>query len=768
MKGTPDYEAFLASKQLIHTSTGLDIDPALFHPRLFPHQRDVARLAIRKGCFAILLDAGLGKTLPQLEYGRIYAEATRMPSLFVAPLSVAKQTILEAEEKLGMKLRYVQSQSEVGSDLWVITNYEHIHKFDPDKFGQIILDESSILKNLDGRTRRTVTERFKDVPRRLCNTATPAPNDITEIANHAEFLGIMKRSEMLARFFTYDNASGTSKSGAYRLKGHAVDIFYQWLASWSVAARRPSDLGYDDTGYIRPEVRVKLITVDADYTPPGMLPGFGVGAISAIDAKRIRRTTIDARAERIAEMVNADTAQWIVWCGLNNEADTLTKLLDGAVNVEGAMLPDAKADAIEAFQRGDTKVLVSKTKICGFGMNFQTAHKMAFAGMDYSWEAYYQAVKRCDRYGQQHPVEVYVVTSEQERPIFETVMAKEREANTMIEQLVERSRLYSIDELHGVYNAHVEYEERETEGDGWKMLLGDSAKRMAEIEADSVDLSIYSPPFLDIFTYTASPRDLGNSDNPQQFWNHYDFIIRENFRVTKPGRLCCVHIADGRALKGVDGYIGRKDFTGDCIEAYQRAGWVFRQRITIDKNPQAQAIRLRDHGLQFTTFESDATDLMGGHPDYLLVFRKPGENEVPVKPVENGELSRNDWIVYAHPVWYDIRETETLNVEVARGDKDEKHMCPLQLPLIKRCVQLWSNPGELVLSPFGGIGSEGYEAIRLNRRFVGIELKREYFEVACRNLENAEKLRMPTLWAYAARQAEQAQVPAMAESEAAS
>jgi hypothetical protein len=279
-------------------------------------------------------------------------------------------------------------------------------------------------------------------------------------------------------------------------------------------------------------------------------------------------------------------------------------------------------------------------------------------------------------------------------------------------------------------------------GEQFHLMLGDSCERLDEIEENSVDLSVYSPPFASLFTYSPSERDLGNSKDRAQFLEHYRFIVDHLLRVTKPGRLAVVHCQQLSTTKATHGVVGLTDFRGDLIRAHTAAGWIFHGEVTIDKDPQAQAIRTKAHALMFQTLNRDSAGSRPAMADYLLIFRKPGENAVPIKP----ECDNETWIQWARPVWYGIKETNTLNTGVARDDADERHICPLQLDLIERCIRLWSNRGEVVLSPFGGIGSEGYEAVRLGRRFVGCELKPSYWRTAVTNLERAEHdANLPTL-----------------------
>lgn len=288
-----------------------------------------------------------------------------------------------------------------------------------------------------------------------------------------------------------------------------------------------------------------------------------------------------------------------------------------------------------------------------------------------------------------------------------------------------------------------EYMTADEYGDNWHLMLGDSCERMTEIPDNSVGLSVYSPPFSSLFTYSPSPRDLGNSSSREEFIEHYGYIIRENLRITMPGRICAVHVHQVTTTKSTHGIIGLTDFRGQVIKAYMDNGWIFHGEVTIDKDPQAQAIRTKAQALMFVTKNRDSSMTRPALADYLLLFRKPGDNQVQIK----NDVSNEEWIEWARPVWLDIRETNTLNVRVARDAEDERHICPLQLDFIERVIRLWSNPGETVFSPFAGIGSEPYTAIKLGRRGLGIELKPSYWRTAVNNCRDMEStMNMPSLF----------------------
>lgn len=722
-----EYHDFLRGKKVQHVSTGILATNDDISPVLFDFQRDLVRWALRKGRAAIFADTGLGKTFMQLEWARLTGEN----ALIIAPLSVARQTVREAE-RIGLTVQYVRHQSECSENI-CITNYEMLDHFDPAQFGAVVLDESSILKSLDGKTRLKLCEMFADVRFRLCCTATPAPNDISEIANHAEFLGIMARLDMLAMFFVHDD-------DGWRLKKHATEPFYRWLASWGMSIRRPSDLGYADDGYILPPLNIRPVFIETSIAPEGQL--FFTGLHGIKDRSDVRRSTLEARVAAAADMVNGDDEQWIVWCGLNDESSAMLAAIPGAVEVIGADTPERKAELIAGFQDGDYRVLITKPKIAGFGMNFQNAHKMAFVGLSDSWEAYYQCIRRCYRFGQRMPVDVNIVLSDVEQEIYQNVMAKEKEAKSMAQRLIENVQQFERAEIEAA-DFSFEYGTDDAVGENYRLMLGDSTERLRELAENSVDMSVFSPPFMSLYTYSPTERDLGNSKGEQEFFTHFGFIIAELLRVTKPGRNVCVHVAQVPAMLSRDGYIGLKDFRGKTISAFEAGGFVYHGEVCIDKDPQAQAIRTKAKALLFTQLRKDASWIRPALADYILVFRKPGDNAVAIHP----DITNNQWIEWARPIWYGISESDTLQYQSARDSSDERHIAPLQLETIERCIRLWSNPGETVLSPFAGIGSEGYVALKHGRKFVGCELKPSYWAVARKNLSEAARvIKEPTLF----------------------
>lgn len=717
-----EYAAFLKSKDYRIDPAGFDIGEV--HPILYAWQADIVRWAAKLGRAAIFADCGLGKSFMQVEWARQVQERTQGFILFVAPLAVAAQTIAEAA-KLGVTVERVTEPSAAN---FQITNYEQLHKFIGLPYSAIVLDESSILKSLDGKTRGMLLESFTSIPYRLCCTATPAPNDVSELANHAQFLGAMSRAEMLATFFVHD-----ADTMEWRLKGHAAEEMWRWMSRWAVFVRRPSDLGYADEGWALPPLEITDEVVHTGLT-------VDLGGITKRSA--VRKQTLAARVAHLAALIGADTSgdQWLVWCDLNDEGRELHRLLGSdSVLIEGQDDEDTRVEREGRWRSGQARVLISKPKIFGFGLNWQHCHRMAFLGLGDSYEQYYQAIRRCWRFGQASPVDVRIVISDVEGAIAANVKRKEEEAHNMAESIVaavKESQSSIRVEREDVYTPKL------AKGEGYHLLLGDCVERIRLLKTGTVGFSVYSPPFASLYTYSSSRRDLGNCRGFDEFFKHYGFLIPEVLRVTMPGRRTAVHCQQLSTTKATHGVIGWRDFRGELIKAHVAAGWIYDGEICIDKNPQAQAIRTKSKQLMFIQKEKDSSWLRPAMADYILLFRAPGENQIPVKT----DVTNEEWILFAHPIWYGIRESNVLNYREAREDEDEKHICPLQLETIERCIRLWSNAGEVVLSPFSGIGSEGYVARRFGRRFVGIELKEAYWKQAQKHLEiaNAEGIAKPT------------------------
>jgi hypothetical protein len=429
------YAEFLASKRYRPPASGLDVPAAALSRHLFEFQRHIVSWAIRRGRAAIWADTGLGKTRMQVEWLDHVVPPGRR-GLILAPLGVTAQTA-EESARIGIRVTYCRDQADVDAlppGVHVVTNYERLDRFDADNYPAVVLDESSILKAYSGVTKRALVETFSRTPYRLACTATPAPNDLEELCNHADFLGVMSPAEMRSTFFIADSRGEFMK---YRIKGHASRAFYDWMASWAIACRTPADLGFSADGYDLPPLTIRDHLIPTDWAPDGQLFPTGLNGIT--ERAAVRAETHTLRVARAVELVRAEPDErWLLWCGTNAEADTATTALRdlGAVNVQGADPPDVKAARLQEFAHGDLPILVSKPSIAGFGMNFQACARMVFVGLSDSYESYYQSIRRCWRYGQARPVDVHIVLADVERVIAQNVRAKESRARDVSAGLI--------------------------------------------------------------------------------------------------------------------------------------------------------------------------------------------------------------------------------------------------------------------------------------------------------------------------------------------
>lgn len=731
LTGNYEYGAFLESKQVRDLPTGFTIPRESLNTKLFDFQLDIVHWGLKRGRAAIFGDCGLGKTPMQLECAWHVHKHTNKPILIFAPLAVAEQTQREGD-KFGIPVVVVATESEVNGVL--VTNYEKLTHFpNPERFGGVVLDESSILKGFDGKTRKALTEWASKIPFRLACTATPAPNDYMELGNHAEFLGVMTCTEMLAMFFTHDGGN----TSQWRIKRHATNVFWKWVASWAVAFRKPSDLGYQDDGFILPPLVMHPHVVQVNKIPDGYL--FPVEGNTLSERNQARRDSIGERVELCAQLVNASDEPWIVWCNLNNESAAIANAISGAIEIVGSDTPKFKSGAILDFASGKVRVLVTKPSIAGFGMNWQHCSNVAFVGLSDSYEQFYQAVRRCWRFGQTKPVQCYIITAETEGTVVRNIERKERQAQEMMEGMVKHMQTEMHRNIRGTQREVSDYQTNTVAGSGWTSVLGDCVEQVSKLETGSIDYSIFSPPFASLYTYSNSERDMGNSKDYDEFERHFRFLVPELYRVAKSGRLLSFHCMNLPISKEREGFIGIRDFRGELIRMFVEFGWIYHSEIVIWKDPVTAMQRTKALGLLYKQLRKDSCMSRQGIPDYLVTMRKPGINHAPVTKTHDS-FPVDRWQNYASPVWMDINPSDTLQRTSAREEEDERHICPLQLQVIERAIELWTNPNDLVLSPFAGIGSEGYVAVKMGRRFLGIELKRSYWEQANKNLKYAETL----------------------------
>lgn len=750
------YDQFVTTKLRAAQVNGFDLILPL-NENLFEWQKLVATWAVKQGRCAIFADCGLGKTLLSLEWAKQVCAKTNKPVLILAPLSVADQTVQEGL-KFGIEVSHVREPHQMHATGIYITNYDRVEKFAAiiENLGGIVLDESSILKAFSGKTRIVLTELFRLTDYRLCCSATPSPNDFTELGQQAEFLGVCSSMEMLAQWFIND----TANTGTWRLKKHSVEAFWKWVSSWAACISKPSDLGFDNEGYDLPELKIEPIWVDVDETIQAGETGelFRSTVMSSGNINREMRLTIKERCGKVAEIIKSGNSveQFSVWCNLNDEQDMLEDLLeDHCVSVRGADSEEKKIEREKKWRNDELQVMVSKGSIFGFGMNWQHCHNL-IVFPTFSFEDIYQIIKRFHRFGQKHTVNCYVVLPRTAGNVLKIIREKWAKHETMRDAM----RFSAETILHSERTILMKTDITKRQGKNWTLYHGDCVRVAGCLLDNSIGFSVFSPPFADLFVYSADVQDMGNCKTMEQFKEQFQFLVKELYRITAPGRLCAVHCCDLMATKWKDGAIELKNFSGELIDMFcgnddtycercdskscncewiSRSGgdWLFHTRITIWKDPVVEMQRTKALGLLHKQLLKDSAMSRVGSPEYILVFRKPGVNENPISH-ERDDYPVELWQRDASPVWMDINQTRVLNGHIARDSKDERHICPLQLDVIERCLRLWSAPNDLVFSPFTGIGSEGFCAISMGRKFVGSELKESYFNLAESNLKKAE------------------------------
>lgn len=759
-----DYNTFLHGKIKTGEYSGFDVSPDDINPKLFKFQRDIVLWALKLGKAALFEECGLGKTPQQLEWARLVHKHTGGKVLILAPLAVAEQTVSEGE-KFGIPVKHVREPDEIDGHSIVITNYERMHLFDASQFIGVVLDESSILKAFMGKTKRAILEMFKDTPFKLACTATPAPNDHLELGNHAEFLGVMPSNEMISRWFIND----TMEAGSYRLKQHAAKDFWRWLTSWAVCISRPSDLGkeYDIPGFDLPPLNIheyRLLAAEASikrsWDEGRLIPDSNP---SSTTMHKVKRESLKDRVAKAKEIVDAipQGEPVIIWCDTDYEADALIEVFPQSAEVRGSLPMVAKEHLLKRFTEGGVNMIITKPDIAGFGLNWQHCAHQVFVGVSFSFEKTYQALRRSYRFGQTKAVQAHIIYAETEGNIIAILSRKQEAFKEMQAEMNEAMHQYGLfRDLKPLTLSSSDV--TIASGKKWTMYLGDCVQAIKRIPDNSIDFGIHSPPFANLYIYSDDIADMGNSANDAEFFVHYEYLIGELYRTTLPGRLCAVHCKDLPAYMNRDGAAGLRDFPGEIIRRFEKHGWQYHSRVTIWKDPVIEMQRTKNHGLLHKNFTDRAEACRQGMPDYLVVFRKwpidggreikqsrkegdyvgqnpPREDEIrPTNKSRQVNYSIALWQRYASPVWFDIDQTNVLNYSVARDNEDEKHICPLQLDVISRAIDLWTMPGETVFSPFAGIGSEGYQALKVGRKFIGVELKESYWRLAQKHLKEAE------------------------------
>lgn len=713
-----EYKNFLDTKRKTFTESGFELEETKLNQLLKDFQKFAVKTALYKGRFALFFDCGLGKTFCQLEWAKQVKIKTGKPVLLLAPLAICEQTIQEGK-KFGIEIFGFAIEENENE----INNYDQLKNIDVNKYSGVVLDESSILKGRDGKLSALIIEVFKNTPYKLCCTATPSPNDHMELGQHSEFLGGMSYLEILAMFFVHDGGE-TSK---WRLRKHAKDAFWRYVATWSMAIDNPATLGFDSNGYELPEIEYIEHIVKVENESNNL---FGDVAVSATDLHKDLNRSFDARIKKTIEIVTSNEDQFIIWGLKNNETDTLAKLIPESVNVQGSDKPEYKAKNLNGFANNEFKRLITKTSIASFGMNYQQCNQMIFTSYDFKFEAFYQAVRRCYRFGQKRKVTIHILIPESQINVRASILEKEKQHFERIHEMAK----YSSEANYKTSKSKVTIMNKEIKTDQYHLINGDCVQETKNIEDNAADIVVFSPPFAELYVYSDKEEDMGNVTDYQQFEQHFKYLIPELKRVLKSGRMCAVHCMDLPIQKGKEGYIGLRDFSGMLIDWFTSEGFIYHSKVTLWKNPVTEMQRTKALGLLHKTIKKDSIMSRVGIPDYVLFFRNEGENEIPITH-QDKDSSKKDylpvdlWQKYASPVWYDIDYSRTLQYRSGRDGNDEKHICPLQLDTIERILHLYSNEGETVFSPFGGIGSEGCSAIKMNRKSISIELKESYFKI---------------------------------------
>lgn len=720
-----DYIEFLQKKQIAIENSGFDLMDSEINENLFPFQKYCVKRAVKAGKFAMFEDCGLGKTLQQLEWAYQVQKHINRPVLILAPLGVIGQTILE-----GVKFGY--DVKEIGLTVFdqdlqagiYITNYDNMDNIDAYLFGGVVLDESSILKNFNGKTRNELITSFKNTKYKLCCTATPSPNDTTELCNHAEFLNVMSRNEMLAMYFVHDGGS----TSEWRLKGHAKQAFWDFVSTWAVMLSKPGDIGFSNEGYDLPALKIIEEYIETPKRNNGML--FNDVAVSATSYHNELRETINERMKRVSDIVNSSSESWIIWIGHDEEGEMLRKMIPEAIEVKGGDNKQKKKDNLLGFGRGEFRVLITKLKIAQFGLNYQNCHNQIFASLDFSFEATYQGIRRSYRFGQKYDVNIYLIVTDTMQNVRKSFEDKQSAFYEMQEAMTLAMNRNIKNELKLMETVS----QKEYESNFCHIINGDCVQLIESIPDESIGFTIFSPPFAELYTYSDKLEDMGNSKDYKEFFIAFNFLVKELYRVMWSGRNVAIHCMDLPIQKGKEGYIGLRDFSGMILKAFEDAGFIYHSRVTIWKNPVTEMQRTKALGLLHKQVKKDAAMSRVGIPDYLMIFRKPGSHEHPI----HCDISVDTWQKYASPVWMDIDYSKTLNGAKGRDNADEKHICPLQLQTIERAITLWSNKGDRILTPFLGIGSEVYQSIKMGRYGIGFELKESYFAEAIKNCKRAE------------------------------
>lgn len=829
-----DYQQFLKSKMAISHNTGFDITPEEVTPSLYPHVKDTVRWAVQGGCRAIFSSFGMQKTVTQLEIIRIILKHKGGKGLVVCPKRVVIEFLHQAKQHLDMDVTYVRTMQEVQAsptDI-MITNYERVRdgedgvRIEPSYFTVTSLDEASVLRGFGTKTYQEFLPLFRDVPYRFVATATPSPNRYKELIHYAGYLGIMDTGQALTRFFQRDS----TKANNLTLYPHKEKEFWLWVSTWALFLTKPSDLGYPDTGYELPELRVheEVVAVDnstAGTDRDGQVKMFREAALGLQDAARERRDNMEEKIARVVEIINRPENKddhFLLWHDLEAERVALCKAIPGCKAVYGSQDDEETDNIIADFKEGRLKYLAAKPEMLGEGLNFQYHCHKAIMFIDYRFNDKFQAIARIHRFMQQHPVDLYLVYAESEGEIYKSFMQKWKQHREMVEKMTQIVR------ENGLFGLHAEEKmmrwmfasREEKSGKLWRAINNDNVLECQDMPGNSIGLIVTSIPFSNHYEYTPTYNDFGHNEDNDRFFEQMDYLTPELMRILQPGRLLCVHVKD-RVLFGNatgDGMPTIDPFSEMTVFHYMKHGFRYMGRITVDTDVVRE--NNQTYRLGYTEMRKDGTKMGIGCPEYVLLFRKlPTDTsrayaDLPVtKSKEGYSLAR--WQIDAHAswkssgnsllsyedmkgmgidkirqmfrkyerehvydyeqhvafaeeleaygklpktfmavdpvskkpwIWDDVTRMRTLNTRQSQKNK-QNHICPLQLDIVERLIERYSNKGETVFDPFGGIGTVPYCAVRMGRRGLSTELNYDYWKDSLPYLMEAEmEVSAPTLF----------------------
>ena len=829
-----EYIEFLRNKMAISHQTGFDINTEEITPTLYPHVKDTVRWAVAGGCRAIFSSFGMQKTVTQLEILRVILNHKGGKGLIVCPKRVVVEFLTQAEQHLHMKVTYVRTMADVmicPTDI-MVTNYERVRdgeegvRIDPAYFTVTSLDEASVLRGFGTKTYQEFLPLFSDVPYRFVATATPSPNRYKELIHYAGYLGVMDTGQALTRFFQRDS----TKANNLTLYPHKEKEFWLWVSTWALFLTKPSDLGYPDTGYELPELRVheEIVSVDnstAGTDRDGQVKMFREAALGLADAAKERRDNMEEKIARVVEIINRPENKddhFLLWHDLESERIALCNAIPSCKAVYGSQ-DDEEADKVIAdFKDGRLKYLAAKPEMLGEGLNFQYHCHKAIMFIDYRFNDKFQAIARIYRFMQQHPVDLYLVYAESEGEIFKSFMQKWAQHREMV------SKMTDIVRENGLFGLQVEEKmmrwmfasREEKSGKLWKAINNDNVLECQKMESNSVDLIVTSIPFSNHYEYTPTYNDFGHNEDNDKFFEQMDYLTPELMRILKPGRLACIHVKD-RVLFGNatgDGMPTIDPFSEMTVFHYMKHGFRYMGRITVDTDVVRE--NNQTYRLGYTEMCKDGSKMGIGCPEYVLLFRKlPTDTsrayaDQPVKK-DKSEYSLARWQIDAHAswkssgnsllsyedmkgagidkirhlfrnyerehiynykehvsfaeeleaygklpktfmavdpvskkdwIWDDVVRMRTLNTKQSQK-KRQSHICPLQLDIVERLIERYSNKGEMVFDPFGGIGTVPYCAVKLGRKGLSTELNYDYWKDGLTYLREIEmEVEAPTLF----------------------